>query len=274
MRNIRTTGAAMRSTAKGLAISAIGGSAGVALAAAVTSPGPATAARVPTPAAAATATATATASPTGTGSPAATAAPTPAVGVSLGGDTASPPPASTATRTRRPWFKTFVVPPCHPGVFFTIRYQKPVDIFIPRTEYVDGPGGEMEAWIKRFYLVRLHVSLDREVEGDFNIQNFTSKVRKMTNSAIEQDHAVEVGHEYVAKIHDHHYGHLRYRVFGLKVGFSMWRVFHNCGRLRVNTGLATFPTVREGWKYWETKSLQPTTSGRVKKLPKRGSPEP
>lgn len=245
MRTLRRNRAVRTSAMKRMALSAAAGSAGVALVGA-TAPGRTAVA--------------------------AQAQPTPPVTVALGGGGA---PSPSATASPRPGFKTFVVPPCRPHVYYTIGYRKPVDMFIPHLEYIDGPGGEMEVWLKRFYLVRFHVRLEREVEGDFNAQDFTTKVRKMLEPEIEEEHAIEIGHEYVANIHDHHYGHLRYRVFGVRFGFFVWRVYHNCARLRVNSGTATFPTIREGWKYWETKSLHPrTTSRKVTKNPDQGSPEP
>src|SRR5690349_2126023 len=81
--------------------------------------------------------------------------------------------SATATPSPRPGFKNFVVPQCLPGVYYTISYHRPVDMFVPRLEYIDGPGGEMEVWLKRFYLIRFHARLEREVEGDFDVQKFT-----------------------------------------------------------------------------------------------------
>lgn len=256
MRSLRANRAARNSAMKALAVSTTAASAGVALAAAAVPGRPAVAAQ-----------------PTASATPRNPSGTAPAVAVSLGGGT--PAPRESGTPTPRPGFRTFVVPPCVPGIYYTITYHRPVDMFVPHLEYVDGPGGEMEVWIKRFYLIRFHASLEREVEGDFKVHDFETKVRKLLEPQIEEEHAIEIGHEYVANIHDHHYGHLRYRVFGVKFGFFVWRVFHNCGRFKVNSGTATFPTIREGWKYWETKSLhRRTTSRKVTKQPDQGSPEP
>lgn len=172
---------------------------------------------------------------------------------------ASPTPIAFPV-PHRPRLKTFVVPPCRPGVFFTIRFRKPVDLFVPNSYYVDGPGGDIQVWIKRIHLVRLQVALEREIGADFTIQNFLARIRKELRPAVEQEHAVESGHQYTAHITKGMIGHLRYRVFGLRVGFDQWRILQNCGRLKVNSGVATFPTVREGWKFWETRGW-PTMAG-------------
>ena len=154
-----------------------------------------------------------------------------------------------------------MVPPCEPHVFFTIRFTKPVDLFVPNSYYVDGPGGDMQVWIKRIHLVRLHVELEKEVSTDFNIQNFVAHVRKDLRPLVEQEHAVEAGHQYTAHIDKGMIGHLRYRVFGIRLGFDQWRIYHNCGRLRINSGTAVLPTVREGWMFWQTKGWPKTSGG-------------
>ncbi|WP_460352281.1 hypothetical protein [Actinoallomurus acanthiterrae] len=163
--------------------------------------------------------------------------------------------------------KTFVVPPCEPGVFFSVRFQKPVDLFVPNSYYVDGPGGDMQVWIRRVHLVRLHVELEKEVGVDFNIQNFIARIRKNLRPEIEEEHSVESGHQYTTHVSKGMIGHLRYRVFGLRVGFDQWRIFHNCGRLRVNSGVATFPTIREGWRFWETRAWPKTEKSAVTGAP-------
>ncbi|GAA4626345.1 hypothetical protein GCM10023196_034220 [Actinoallomurus vinaceus] len=234
--------------------------------------------RTPTPSPSVTATSTVTASPspTATASPSASASASASASSSAGGINvsvdATPSGSASPTPTafpipHRPRLKTFVVPPCEPGVFFSIHFQKPVDMFVPNSYYVDGPGGDMQVWIRRVHLVRLHVELEKEVDTDFNIQNFIAKIRKNLRPEVEEEHVVESGHQYTTHVSKDMIGHIRYRVFGLRVGFDQWRIFHNCGRLRINSGVATFPTIREGWKFWETRGWPKTTA----KAPKGGA---
>jgi hypothetical protein len=118
------------------------------------------------------------------------------------------------------------------------------------------------------HLVRLHVELEKEAAADFTIQNFVARIRKNLRPLVEEEHSVESGHQFTAHVTKGMIGHMRYRVFGLRVGFDQWRIFHNCGRLRINTGTATFPTIREGWKFWETRAWPKT-----EKYGKRGVPK-
>ncbi|WP_460352279.1 hypothetical protein [Actinoallomurus acanthiterrae] len=224
-----------------------------------------------------TATVTASPSPTATASPSASASASSTasgVNVAIG---ASPSGTVTPTPTafpipHRPRLKTFVVPPCEPGVFFSVSFQKPVDLYVPNSYYVDGPGGDMQVWIRRVHLVRLHVELEKEVGVDFNIQNFIARIRKNLRPEIEEEHTVESGHQYTTHVSKGMIGHLRYRVFGLRVGFDQWRIFHNCGRLRVNSGVATFPTIREGWRFWETRAWPKTAKAAKGGAPAKGVP--
>ncbi|MEV5751354.1 hypothetical protein AB0L00_26330 [Actinoallomurus sp. NPDC052308] len=220
----------------------------------------------PTATATATATVTATASPSATASASATtsaSAKSDGINVSIG---ASPSASASRTptafpRPRRTPLKNFIAG-CDPRVYFRLRFQKPVDLFVPDSYYVDGPGGDIQVWIRRVHLVRLHVELEKEVDTDVTVQNFLARVRKELRPEVEQEHSVESGHQYTVHVTKGMIGHVRYRVFGLKVGFDEWKIFHNCGRLRINTGVATFPTIREGWKFWETKAWPTVGEGR------------
>ncbi|MEV5708867.1 hypothetical protein [Actinoallomurus sp. NPDC052274] len=219
-----------------------------------------------------TATATTTATRTLTADTTAPPAPTPpppasaksdGINVSIG---ASPSASASRTptafpRPRRTPLKNFIAR-CDPRVYFRLRFQKPVDLFVPDSYYVDGPGGDIQVWIRRVHLVRLHVELEKEVDTDVTVQNFLARVRKELRPEVEQEHSVESGHQYTVHVTKGMIGHVRYRVFGLKVGFDEWKIFHNCGRLRINTGVATFPTIREGWKFWETKAWPTVGEGR------------
>ncbi|MCO5992235.1 hypothetical protein [Actinoallomurus rhizosphaericola] len=185
------------------------------------------------------------ATPTSSASPSASASPTP---------TAFP-------RPRRP----FLLPlraRCDPRVFFRLRYTKPVDLFLPNSYFVDGPGGDIQVWLRRAHLVRLHVELEKETAVDTNIQNFVARVRKDLHPEVEDEHSIEAGHQYTVHVTKGMIGHVRYRVFGLKIGFDEWKIYHNCGRLLINSGAAVFPTIREGWKFWETKTWPAALGGR------------
>lgn len=151
---------------------------------------------------------------------------------------------------------------CDPRVYFRLRYTKPVDLFVPNSYFVDGPGGDIQVWLRRVHTVRLHVELEKETAVDTNIQNFVARVRKDLHPEVEDEHSIESGHQYTVHVTKGMIGHVRYRVFGLRVGFEEWKIYHNCGRLMINSGAATFPTIREGWRFWETKHWPAALEGR------------
>ncbi|MCO5987693.1 hypothetical protein NE235_16445 [Actinoallomurus spadix] len=120
----------------------------------------------------------------------------------------------------------------------------------------------MQVWLRRVHTVRLHVELEKETAVDTNIQNFVARVRKDLHPEVEEEHSIESGHQYTVHVTKGMIGHVRYRVFGLRVGFEEWKIYHDCGRLMINSGTAVFPTIREGWKFWETKHWPSAFGGR------------
>jgi mRNA-degrading endonuclease RelE of RelBE toxin-antitoxin system len=133
-----------------------------------------------------------------------------------------------------------------------VEFANPRYFYIPRTHYVDGPGGTMKVWVKEWHTVKFEVHLEREVQTEFKMRDFLARVRKMINQEITEEHTVETGHEYQVHIKNKKYGNMRYRVFGYRIGFQQWRVLDNCGMLKVVSGIASVPTRKEGWQYWET----------------------
>lgn len=85
------------------------------------------------------------------------------------------------------------------------------------------------------------------------------RLRNNLNPLIAEEHIVDVGHEYTHPITDGMYGHLWYRVFGYRLGFTQWFRVSSCGVHRVSAGVASVPARVEGWKYWETE--HPTFQG-------------
>jgi hypothetical protein len=199
------------------------------------------------PGSAASRTASPTASPAAMASPAITVSPSPRASASASASTSAPVTASV--RSDRG-----ALGPCRPGPFFKVEFADPKNFYVPRTHYVDGPGGDIRVWVKQWHTVKFDVHLEREVQTEFHIQDFIARMRKEINPEIDEEHTVESGHEYHVTISKKMYGHVRYRVFGYKVGFQQWRVLDNCGMLKVVSGIASVPTRKEGWQYWESRS--------------------
>ncbi|MDX3105298.1 hypothetical protein [Nonomuraea angiospora] len=153
---------------------------------------------------------------------------------------------------------------CSPHLFFKVHTLSPRNFFLPRTNYVDGPGGTVTASVTREHEVRAFLETENERAFDIeterpegvNAANLIRQLRhfrRMGLPHLEERHMVFTGHEYSREITKGMYGHLWYRVFGYRVGWSAWRVMGTCRDVRVASGYANIPARVEGWRYWETK---------------------
>ncbi|MEW9528873.1 hypothetical protein [Microbispora sp. NPDC049125] len=142
--------------------------------------------------------------------------------------------------------------PCRPKTFFRIDSYTARNIFLPGTHYVDGPGGTVKVWVKEWHLVRTIVRLEKEVEHEYSVDDLIVRLRRKIGHEVEEENAVETGHEYTVTVKKDKWGHLRYRVFGYRVGFQLWRRQADCGVRFLTHGTAIVPTSWEGWKFWET----------------------
>ncbi|MER5318133.1 hypothetical protein [Streptosporangium roseum] len=176
---------------------------------------------------------------------------------------------------------------CSPRNFFRFHDFEPRNFFIPRTRFIDGPGGSMTATVRRQHRVYFEVEIEREKGSEIVKEKSRSRSRSTTttpapdaagtttadtnatdavdtnalirrlrnnvNPLLAEELIIEAGHEYTQEISDGMYGNLWYRVFGYRIGFSQWRQLTDCSTHRVVTGIASVPARVEGWRYWETK---------------------
>lgn len=141
---------------------------------------------------------------------------------------------------------------CRIRDFYEIRSHRPHSFWIPGTHFIDGPGGKMYVWVKRWHTVEARVRAHHEVLEQFNFQTFLWRARKEVVRDLARFHTVEYKHEYVRSITAGMYGHMRYRVFGHRIRFRQWHRNGDCGLRKVGSGVAIVPTTSEGWKFWET----------------------
>ncbi|MFI7042957.1 hypothetical protein [Streptosporangium sandarakinum] len=230
--------------------------------------------RQPTPAPTPTVTTTVTATPTPSVSetPSATpsAAATPSASASASASATatsfavsrsvvSPSPRPGRPHLRRGWDDI-----CRPRFLFRIDQFHPRNFFLARTHFIDGPGGSVTATVTRQHRVYYEVEFEREkIQHRLRALEITRGprldreevlrlIRNNLNPLIAEEYIVEAGHEYTHEISDDMYGHLWYRVFGYRVGFSAWFRTSTCRFHKVVAGIANVPARVEGWKYWET----------------------
>ncbi|MFI9594690.1 hypothetical protein [Nonomuraea sp. NPDC052265] len=153
---------------------------------------------------------------------------------------------------------------CDPHTFYKIYSLSPRNFFIPRTRYIDGPGGTITVTVTREYEVRAFRETENEQQFSITTGDLVRNLRKMGLPHLEERHMVFTGHEYSRTISKGMYGNMWYRVFGYRIGWSAWSVLGTCRNFQVGSGIANVPSRVEGWRYWETK--HPTFQGRILSL--------
>lgn len=141
---------------------------------------------------------------------------------------------------------------CKPRSFFRFHSFRPRNFFVPRTRFIDGPGGTMTVSVTRQHRVYAEMEIERERIGEIDRDELIRQLRNMVNPLLAEEYIVETGHEYVQEITDGKYGNMWYRVFGYRVGFSAWRQVYSCRVRKIAAGVASVPARVEGWRYWET----------------------
>ncbi len=141
---------------------------------------------------------------------------------------------------------------CKPRSFFRFHSFRPRNFFVPRTRFIDGPGGTMTVSVTRQHRVYAEMEIERERIGEIDRDELIRQLRNMVNPLLAEEYIVETGHEYVQEITDGKYGNMWYRVFGYRVGFSAWRQIYSCRVRKIAAGVANVPARVEGWRYWET----------------------
>ncbi|MDP9848253.1 hypothetical protein [Streptosporangium lutulentum] len=154
---------------------------------------------------------------------------------------------------------------CRPRLYFKFHSAQPKNFFVPRTRFIDGPGGEMNVSVNRQHRVYAEIELEREINPEVERNTEITRddvvraarrlfrIRDMDSPLLAEEYIVETGHQYTQPITKGMYGNMWYRVFGYRLGFTAWRRITTCDVRRVTAGIANVPARVEGWKYWETK---------------------
>jgi hypothetical protein len=151
---------------------------------------------------------------------------------------------------------------CNPHFFFKVHRLSPRNFFVPRTRFIDGPGGQMTVSVTREHEVLAFLETEKERQRTWtDVHDVVHNLRRMGLPHLEERHMVFTGHEYTQEISKGMYGNMWYRVLGYRVGWSSWRVLGTCRHIAVDRGIANVPSRVEGWRYWETK--HPKFKGRL-----------
>lgn len=143
-------------------------------------------------------------------------------------------------------------PPCEERNFYRVHSLAPRNFFVPRTRFIDGPGGEMTVSVSREHEVLAFTEQEHERFRTLTDKGLIRQVRRLVVPHLELRHMVVTGHEYTRKITKGKYGNMWYRVFGYRVGWSSWSEYSNCRLVKITSGISNVPANVEGWRYWET----------------------
>ncbi|MEV0235496.1 hypothetical protein [Nonomuraea sp. NPDC050786] len=174
-------------------------------------------------------------------------------------ETATETATATATATDARLFPHDVLGRgrCDEHLFFKVHRLSPRNFFLPRTRFIDGPGGTMTVTVTREHEIRAFLETEQErlwsVTEKFTTKDLVRQFRLMGLPHLEERHMVFTGHEYSREITKGMYGNMWYRVFGYRIGWSAWSQLGTCRDVKVASGIANVPARVEGWRYWETK---------------------
>jgi hypothetical protein len=137
---------------------------------------------------------------------------------------------------------------CPEETVYTVKSKQVVSYWVPGTNFVDGKGGTVQGRVEKSWTKSATV----EASADVSVGVLWATVKAQVSKSVTKSNTVTVGHWYSHDIPAKKYGHLRYRVIGYKVLFWKVRVSRNCKEKLLDAFYGTFPTDKEGWKYWST----------------------
>ncbi|NUW36516.1 hypothetical protein HTZ77_34685 [Nonomuraea sp. SMC257] len=145
---------------------------------------------------------------------------------------------------------------CNRGTFFKIHSLEPRHFYIPRTHFVDGPGGSVTASVHREHEVLAFVEADfeklRSISTELTPDTIVRTLIRTSIPHLEKRHMIFTGHDYTHDIADGKYGNLWYRAFGYRIRWAVRARLDTCKVVRTAHGIADIPSAVEGWRYWET----------------------
>ncbi|MEU6789550.1 hypothetical protein ABZ912_61120 [Nonomuraea angiospora] len=147
---------------------------------------------------------------------------------------------------------------CSPRTILKADWLSPRNFTVPRTRYIDGPGGKMTVSVTREHQVRASIETFGNRRAGISRTGITTGdlVRGLDRLGLphlREEAKVFIGHEYKREVSKGMYGNIWYRVAGYRIGWSAWSVLGTCRHVRIDSGIANVPARVEGWRYWETK---------------------
>jgi hypothetical protein len=138
---------------------------------------------------------------------------------------------------------------CEPAVFYIIDHQTDYFFGIGPT-YKDGPGGEM-SFTNTFSGT---ASASMTVGAEAEIGAVISKAKASVSATLTASVEIGTGHTFTHEIADNKYGNAQYGAWGKTLEWHREQDLANCTTKVLSSGTAIVPSLKIGWKFWETKS--------------------
>ena len=90
--------------------------------------------------------------------------------------------------------------------------------------------------------------------GPSNSKVILAKAKISIKASLERTNSTSTTHTYSHKISKGRFGHVRYVSWGKRVTWTKYRDNATCTTTKLASGVISFPSVEEGWYYWETRS--------------------
>jgi len=116
--------------------------------------------------------------------------------------------------------------------------------------FKDGRGGTIT--VSRNYSGS--VSYRVEVGAESEVGAILAKAKISIKASLERTNSTSTTHTYSHKISKGRFGHVRYVSWGKRVTWTKYGDNATCTTTKLASGVISFPSVEEGWYYWETRS--------------------
>ena len=114
--------------------------------------------------------------------------------------------------------------------------------------FKDGRGGTLSVTKDFTKSVSYQVTAGAETEAGAIV----AKAKVSVSASITKTNSSTVTHNYSHKISANKYGHAQYVAWSKRITWAKYRDTPQCKTEKIGSGVITFPTTSEGWRYWET----------------------
>jgi hypothetical protein len=137
---------------------------------------------------------------------------------------------------------------CPPDLWYSLHATNNKMRFNGIPIFKDGPGGTLSVTKNFTSSVGFQVTAGAESEAGL----IFAKAKVSISASLTKTNSSSITHNYSHNISRHRYGHAEYVSWGKTVYWKEWQQMGNCTARIIRSGTIKFPSIEEGWYYWET----------------------